>query len=103
MECVRNENDNDEYDKSVVCTPGGRKHRNSGRKKKKETRYFLGQNQPPIMKCPHTALDYKGKKECLGKSLSTGDAESMYFACLLDSVSVYCLLFSFPSSFLFTK
>nr|CAH7730369.1 unnamed protein product [Callosobruchus chinensis] len=72
MECTRS---NAEYDKDVEITAGGRKHRNSARKKKNQSRYFIGRNDPPIMTCPHTVLGYKGKKKCLSRSLTAGDVE----------------------------
>nr|CAH7723468.1 unnamed protein product [Callosobruchus chinensis] len=56
MECTRS---NAEYDKDVEITAGGRKHRNSARKKKNQSRYFIGRNDPPIMTCPHTVLVFR--------------------------------------------
>lgn len=78
-----------------VFLSGERKHRNSTRKCKGETIYFLKRNNPPTIKCPHTVLDYKGKKKYLGKFLSTEDVENTYFACFLNTFQyiAYILVF----------
>lgn len=95
MGATRTDNENAEFDKYVAVTVGGRKHRNSERKRKKDTRYFVGRNQPPKIECPHTVLHNKGNNKCMSKSLSAGDVERMYFACYFSNLSIYYCCISF--------
>lgn len=82
-----------EYDKNVQNIFWRRKSRKNKRKPNKETRYFIGLNNPTIIKCTHTILQKIGGKKWVDVSLSIDDVEVWHLKRLLVILQTIMFIF----------